>query len=150
MYTAVDMFTYNRKRKLDWIEAQKKLEADELAAARIAYMTNTATEEQIALVEEVNARAAASGDGFKLPSLLGAPKPIQTAPTPAAASSQSEWESGTEGNPPRSSSIIAAQARDAFDREKANQRQGGALDRVGLEETPKTEIQQPRRRGWLW
>ncbi|KAK4165638.1 hypothetical protein QBC43DRAFT_208413 [Cladorrhinum sp. PSN259] len=52
VYTAVDMMTYNKKRKAEWVEAQLKLEADSLEAARIAYMTGKATDEQISLVEE--------------------------------------------------------------------------------------------------
>jgi hypothetical protein len=77
-YTAVDMYTINRKRKNEFVEKMKQVEADSLEAARIAYMTNTANEEQVALVEEANRRArAADESGFKLPSLLGPPTPIQ-------------------------------------------------------------------------
>ncbi|KAM7186803.1 Cytochrome oxidase c assembly domain containing protein [Naviculisporaceae sp. PSN 640] len=62
VYTAVDMMTYNSKRKAEFIEAQKKLEADSLEAARLAYMTGKATEEQIALVEEAMERERAAGN----------------------------------------------------------------------------------------
>ncbi|CCC09711.1 unnamed protein product [Sordaria macrospora k-hell] len=58
-YTAADMIMYNKKRKAEFIEAQKKMEADSLEAARLAYITGKATEEQTALVEEyLGARSA--------------------------------------------------------------------------------------------
>ncbi|SPQ26723.1 c5b105de-5bf2-4223-99d3-b9484872129b [Thermothielavioides terrestris] len=78
-YTAFDMIRYNRKRTAEWVEAQKKIEADSLEAARIAYMTNQATEEQIALVEEQLERERETGrkTSFfsKLPSVLSNPEP---------------------------------------------------------------------------
>ncbi|KAK3942675.1 cytochrome oxidase c assembly-domain-containing protein [Diplogelasinospora grovesii] len=77
VYTAADMIVYNKKRKAEFIEAQKKMEADSLEAARLAYMTNKATDEQIALVEEANAREAGKAVPiFKMPTVLGAPSPI--------------------------------------------------------------------------
>lgn len=65
------MLRYNRARRAEWVEAQKKLEADELATARLAYLKGEATEEQIVLVEEANREAEAKGE--KLPPLLAAP-----------------------------------------------------------------------------
>lgn len=65
------MLRYNRARRAEWVEAQKKLEADELASARLAYLKGDATEEQIELVEEANREAEARGT--KLPPLLAAP-----------------------------------------------------------------------------
>ncbi|KAJ4303856.1 hypothetical protein N0V88_001453 [Collariella sp. IMI 366227] len=88
-YTAVDMIMYNKKRGGEWVEAQKKLEADSLEAARLAYMTNKATPEQAALVEEQLARereaGAASKTSFfnKMPSVLGAPEAAGTSATTA-------------------------------------------------------------------
>ncbi|KAK4126933.1 hypothetical protein N657DRAFT_640808 [Parathielavia appendiculata] len=74
VYTAVDMMMYNKKRSREWVEAQKKLEADSLEAARLAYMTGKATDEQIALVEEYLEREREAGrkTSFfdKLPSAL--------------------------------------------------------------------------------
>lgn len=66
------MLRYNRARRAEWIEAQKKFEADELATARIAYLKGDATEEQILLVEEANREAEEKG--VKLPSLLSPPE----------------------------------------------------------------------------
>ncbi len=60
-YTAVDMIIYNKKRGAEWAEAQKKLEADSLEVARIAYMTGKATDEQIDLVEDQLKRERESG-----------------------------------------------------------------------------------------
>ncbi|KAM7190244.1 Cytochrome oxidase c assembly domain containing protein [Rhypophila sp. PSN 637] len=77
VYTAVDMITYNSKRKAEFIEAQKKLEADSLEAARLAYLSGKATEEQIALVEEAMEREnyAPGGSGIftKMPNVLSKP-----------------------------------------------------------------------------
>lgn len=71
VYSVWDMLRYNRARRAEWIEAQKGLEADELATARLAYLKGEATEEQILLVEEANRAAEARGE--KLPPLLSAP-----------------------------------------------------------------------------
>lgn len=60
-YTAVDMIIYNKKRGAEWAEAQKKLEADSLEVARIAYMTGKATDDQIDLVEDQLKRERDSG-----------------------------------------------------------------------------------------
>jgi hypothetical protein len=65
------MLRYNRARRAEWVVAQKQLEADELASARLAYLKGSATEEQIELVEEANREAEAKGT--KLPPLLAAP-----------------------------------------------------------------------------
>ncbi|PON30473.1 hypothetical protein TGAM01_v200913 [Trichoderma gamsii] len=72
VYSVWDMLRYNRARRAEWIEAQKKFEADELATARIAYLKGDATEEQILLVEEANREAEEKG--IKLPSLLSPPE----------------------------------------------------------------------------
>lgn len=71
---------YNKKRKAEFIEAQRKMAADSLEAARLAYMTNKATPDQIALVEEALEReSGAEGSIFsKMPSIIGAPKAIPT------------------------------------------------------------------------
>ncbi|KAH7157756.1 cytochrome oxidase c assembly-domain-containing protein [Dactylonectria estremocensis] len=71
IYSVWDMLRYNRARRAEWVEAQKKLEADELASARLAYLKGEATEDQILLVEEANSEAEARGT--KLPPLLAAP-----------------------------------------------------------------------------
>ncbi|KAF5024229.1 hypothetical protein F66182_3743 [Fusarium sp. NRRL 66182] len=71
VYSVWDMVQYNRARRAEWVEAQKRLEADELASARLAYIKGSATEDQILLVEEAN--RAAEERGEKLPPLLEAP-----------------------------------------------------------------------------
>ena len=88
-YTAYDMITYNKKRSAEWVEKQKQLEADSLEAARVAYMTGKATEEQMALVEEQLKREAESGrktSFFSEMSVLGAPQPAGAAAAASAAS----------------------------------------------------------------
>ncbi|KAG6094784.1 hypothetical protein E4U30_003032 [Claviceps sp. LM220 group G6] len=72
VYSVWDMLQFNSARRAEWIEAQKKFEADELALARIAYLRGDATDEQIELVEEVNRRAQEKG--IKLPPLLDTPE----------------------------------------------------------------------------
>ncbi|KAK0616762.1 cytochrome oxidase c assembly-domain-containing protein [Immersiella caudata] len=203
-YTAADMMSYNKKRKAEFIEAQKRMEQDSLEAARLAYLSGKATEEQIALVEEALEREAAAGGApssifTKLPSVLGTPKPIDSgvervteavkwpASTPAAgnAGDKAEKKSGLwawmtsslkkneegddvassqrrlgyeslseedDGTGVRDSDLVRAvenkqallreKAHEAFEKEKENQRTGGPLDRVGLEE------EKPKKKGW--
>jgi hypothetical protein len=88
VFTAADMMIYNKKRSGEWAEAQKKLEADSLEAARIAYMTGKATDEQISLVEEQLERERLSGrktNFFSDVSVLGAPEAAGAAKASAAA-----------------------------------------------------------------
>ncbi|KAF4983923.1 hypothetical protein FZEAL_800 [Fusarium zealandicum] len=70
IYSVWDMLRYNRARREEWVEAQKKIEFDELSTARLAYLKGEATEDQILLVEEANREAEARGE--KLPPLLPA------------------------------------------------------------------------------
>ncbi|KAK3342672.1 cytochrome oxidase c assembly-domain-containing protein [Neurospora tetraspora] len=102
-YTAADMMVYNKKRKAEFIEAQKKMEADSLEAARLAYITGKATEEQTALVEEYLEREREAGRPkpsifSKLPSVIGAPTPITNETTEQTTTSVSEaatWPAAT-------------------------------------------------------
>ncbi|KAI1637710.1 hypothetical protein F4809DRAFT_603051 [Biscogniauxia mediterranea] len=71
-YAAIDMMMLNRKRRNEFFAMQKQMKEDSLESARLAYMTGTATEEQIALVEEATAKAQQAG--MQLPSLLSAPQ----------------------------------------------------------------------------
>ena len=48
------MVKFNRKRKAEFLAIQQELDAQSVDAARLAYMTNRATPEQIALIEEVD------------------------------------------------------------------------------------------------
>lgn len=154
------MLRYNRKRKAEFIEAQRKMSADSLEAARLAYMRGDASEEQISLVEEANARAGGAGGDFRLPSILSAPKPIsrrdeealgEHAAAAAAAegegkssglfgwfSSKKPAQDGTgTGEAPRSledKQDMLRKAHEAFEREKEAQRSGGPLDRLGTGE----------------
>jgi hypothetical protein len=198
-YTAGDMISYNRKRKAEFIEAQKRLESDSLGAARLAYMTGKATEEQILLVEEAMERDSDSnsttGVFTKLPSALGAPQTIDSGvervteaagkKVQAEEGAQEEgkkglwaWMTGSlkkeeegdevmsgqrrlgyeslseedDGTGVRDSDMVRAvehkqamlkeKAHAAFEKERQNQRTGGVLDRVGLEE------EKPKKKGW--
>lgn len=182
-YTAYDMLRYNRKRKAEFLEAQRQMGADSLEAARLAYMRGDATEDQMSLVEEANARIGpAGGEGFKLPSILSAPKPItrEEEEEKAAAAAESAasaaggesaqgdkkssglfgWFSSsgpggdsTSKDAPRAAATLEdkqdmiRKAREAFEKEKEAQRNGGPLDRIG---TQPIQPEQPKKKGWLW
>lgn len=146
------------------------MSADSLEAARLAYMRGDASEEQISLVEEANARAGGAGGDFKLPSILSAPKPItrdeeatgkgeQAAAAAAPAASGEGKSSGLFGwfsskkpaqdaaggsEAPRSledKQDMLRKAREAFEREKETQRSGGPLDRLGIDQSTASQTQ---------
>lgn len=232
VYTAFDMMAYNKKRKGEWIEAQRKLEADSLEAARIAYMTGKATEDQIALVEEQLERERRLGQTTsffdRIPSVIAPesasqqtsqqphkPSVVEAVSWPsstemaAAASaatvepvkeveeekkangslwswmtanlkkeeegdespsdrrlgyeSLSEEDDGTgvrdsdlvravEHRAKSASAAVKEKAHAAFEREKENERKGGPLDRIGLEEGEKAPQEKPaeKKKRWLW
>jgi hypothetical protein len=98
-YTAVDMISYNKKRKAEFFEVQKKLEADSLDAARLAYMTGKATEEQIALVEEAIEREGRIGSAshiFKKPEVNSAIKGENKSPN---VTEVAKWPGSVEAQP---------------------------------------------------
>ena len=83
------MMMYNRKRRTEFFALQKQLKEDSLEAARLAYMTGTATEEQIALVEDATAKAKEAG--ISLPSILSVPH----AAAPAGGRETASFEAST-------------------------------------------------------
>ncbi|KJR87750.1 uncharacterized protein SPSK_07621 [Sporothrix schenckii 1099-18] len=194
-YTTVDMLRFNSRRKKEFQAAQQQMDADSLAAARLAFMRGDATPAQAAMVEAAHEHeqavrssadggAAAAADAsrgeapiFKVPSLLGAPAPVAApvaAPEQEAAATTStdasswgggirSWFSSTPrakeeddaskaaGAPPKERDTgraleekqkaaaaayqaITDRARQALDSERANQRDGGPLDRLGLDD----------------
>lgn len=163
------MLQYNRARRAEWIEAQKKLEADSLAAARIAYLKGDATEEQILLVEEANREA--QEQGIKLPPLLSPPEhrthfeehvqPKFSRDEAAAEKKEGKGVFGvfsglfggskaveeaplaTEAGVVQS---IEAKAKDVWETEKQNQLKGGSLDQLGLDAS--NSVQKSGKRGW--
>ncbi|KAI6784545.1 uncharacterized protein J7T54_006590 [Emericellopsis cladophorae] len=167
VYSVWDMLRYNRARRAEWIEAQKKLEADELATARLAYLKGLATEEQIELVEEANREAEKRGE--KLPPLLAPPEhrthfeeTVQPAFTERAegggkgkgkgifglfSGSSKEEESNVSAvanNVQAEVQTIEDKAKVAWEHEKQNQHEGGSLDRLGTDPAPE------KKKGWLW
>ncbi|KAI1208637.1 uncharacterized protein F4807DRAFT_461574 [Annulohypoxylon truncatum] len=76
VYATADMMVYNRKRRNEFFAMQRQLQSDSLEAARLAYISNTATPEQAALVEEAEAKARDSGTS--LPPLLSPPRPMSS------------------------------------------------------------------------
>ncbi|KAF4807965.1 hypothetical protein CGCSCA5_v012886 [Colletotrichum siamense] len=166
IYSVYDMVTYNKQRRADFIEAQRKMEEDSLAAARLAFINGTATDAQVSLVEEAN--AAARESGTRLPPLLSAPTVTTQAEkifgtgraetaspdaaTAAAGSSApaAETQNKSSGWWPFSSSssvkptteAIQDKAKAAFDQERENQRRGGALDQIGLQPV------EEKKKGW--
>lgn len=80
VYTFIDMTRFNRQRKEEFLALQAKMLADSFEAARLAYIRGDASDEQIAMVEEANARVESGEGGFKLPSILGPPSAIKAEP----------------------------------------------------------------------
>lgn len=178
IYSVWDMLRYNRARRAEWVEAQKQLEADSLSAARIAYLKGTATEEQIALVEEANREAEAQG--IKLPPLLSPPEHrthfeehVQAAfkggaekkegkgvfgifsglfggKEASSDGSNTSSEAGTSAGSEALTQSIEAKAKDAWATEKENQRQGGSLDQLGLETASPGQPPSEKRGWWRW
>ncbi|KAI0155210.1 hypothetical protein GGR57DRAFT_464566 [Xylariaceae sp. FL1272] len=72
VYATADMMIYNRKRRNEFFAQQRQFKEDSLEAARLAYMTGSATPEQIALVEDATSKAKEAG--IALPSLLSTPR----------------------------------------------------------------------------
>lgn len=154
------MLRYNRARRAEWIEAQKKFEADELATARLAYLKGDATEDQIALVEEANREAEEKG--IRLPPLLSPPEHrthfeehVKAAfDGGKAAESQGKGILGFlwgGSNETAAGAASAAQsvgdlAKDAWEKEKENQRTGGSLDQLGLDTGSSSP--EPKKKGW--
>jgi hypothetical protein len=77
IYATADMMMYNRKRRGEFLALQKQFKEDSLEAARLAYMTGKASEEQIRQVEEATDKARQAG--MQLPPLLGPPQPAAAA-----------------------------------------------------------------------
>ncbi|KAK1248470.1 hypothetical protein MKX08_006690 [Trichoderma sp. CBMAI-0020] len=142
VYSVWDMLRYNRARRAEWIEAQKKFEADELATARIAYLKGDATEEQILLVEEANREAEEKG--IKLPSLLSPPehrthfeehvKSAFEGDQGQAAESKGKgilgyiWGGSDSKKSDASSTVSASAVQSAWQQEKENQLSVPALE----------------------
>ncbi|EFY89204.1 hypothetical protein MAC_04791 [Metarhizium acridum CQMa 102] len=174
VYSVWDMLQYNRARRAEWVEAQKKLEADSLAAARIAYLKGTATDEQILLVEEANREAKETG--VKLPPLL-APAEHRThfeehvKPKFSGdavdekkegkgvfglfsglfGGSTAAEETSSNATAPLAADggvvqSIETKAKGAWEIEKQNQLKGGSLDQLGLETD--SSGQKTGKRGW--
>lgn len=155
------MLRYNRARRAEWIEAQRKFEADELSTARLAYLKGDATEEQIALVEEANREAEEKG--IRLPPLLSPPEHrthfeehVKTAfEGGKAAESQGKGFLGfiwggsnpsTENSTSAAAQSVGDVAKDVWEKEKENQRNGGSLDQLGLETGGSAP--EPKKKGW--
>lgn len=170
------MLQYNRARRAEWVEAQKKLEADELATARLAYLKGEATAEQIILVEEANREAEAQG--IKLPPLLAPPehrthfeehfKPVLQTESKeekstgkgvlgffsGSTSKAKEGDASTQtaassSSPTEVAQAIEEKAKSAWETEKENQRRGGSLDQLGLE-TGVRDQSSTKKSWWPW
>ncbi|KAK8022937.1 hypothetical protein PG991_006818 [Apiospora marii] len=82
VYATVDMMMYNRKRRNEFFAMQQTLQSDSLDAARLAYMTGKASDEQITMVEEATERAKQAG--VPLPALLNPAHRRESAAAPAS------------------------------------------------------------------
>lgn len=114
LYATADMMVYNRKRRNEFFALQKQLRADSLEAARLAYMTGTASEEQVTLVEEAEAKARQSG--MNLPPLLSDPKSaagglavdnIERSVWPGEAMAESSMSAAEEVEQPKKKGLTA-------------------------------------------
>ena len=173
------MLRYNRARRAEWAEAQKKLEADSLATARLAYLKGEATPEQTVLVEEANRKAEESG--VKLPPLISPPehrthfeehvKPALQGDGGKASEQEgqgkgvlgalTEFFSGGEkkeaeraanaaaNKAEEEAQSIGSSVRGAWQQEKENQRRGGSLDQLGLEASGASQAA-PKKGWWPW
>ncbi|KAH8843006.1 hypothetical protein MCOR27_009132 [Pyricularia oryzae] len=155
-YAAFDMMVYNRKRKSEFIAAQKEMEESSLQAARLAYMRGDATAEQVALVEEAKAKGIDTSF-FSNTSTTTATKPPAAVAaaaaqpeTPAMDMNQTGWQAvkgflfgglktqdDVVAGKPRSEAAggivktVEDKAKAAFEKEKENQASGGMLDKIG-------------------
>lgn len=138
VYAVIDMIKFNRKRREDFVRAQQKIASDAFQSARLAFVNGTATEEQKLLVEE--AIQDAERAGTKLPPLLSAPAsaPAEEAGSPASLWDKVDAQVKAEGG----------EAQGVLERERENQRRGGPLDKLGLEEEGKKEGS--KRWWWPW
>ena len=141
VYAVVDMVKFNRKRREEFMEAQRRIESDAFQSARLAFINGTATDEQARLVEEAIQEAERTGN--KLPPLLSEPGGAEADKT-TVAKDASLWEKvdaqvKAEGGSVPSQGIL--------ERERENQRRGGPLDKLGLEADGKTERSGKR---WWW
>lgn len=139
VYAVVDMLRFNRKRRDDFMEAQRKIESDAFQAARLAFINGTATDEQARLVEE--AIQDAERAGTKLPPLLSSPAGPKADET-ASGKEASIWD--------KVDAQVKAEGgaqQGVLERERENQRRGGPLDKLGLEAEGKTEGSGKR---WWW
>ncbi|KAK0388109.1 hypothetical protein NLU13_4353 [Sarocladium strictum] len=172
IYSVWDMIRYNRARRAEWLAAQKALEDDALASARMAYMQGKATPEQITMVEEANREAEAHGT--KLPPLLSPPErrthfeeTIQpklqgegkgvfgvvaglfgggkTEAGEAAVAVADDAASGVT----HTGKAVEEKASAAWEAELENQRRGGPLDQLGLD-TASSSSTENKKKGWGW
>ncbi|KAI2468231.1 hypothetical protein F4781DRAFT_399299 [Annulohypoxylon bovei var. microspora] len=88
VYATGDMMVYNRKRRNEFFAMQRQLKSDSLEAARLAYISGSASPEQLALVEEAEAKARQSGTS--LPPLLSAPRSMSASPPPTTGEGVTE------------------------------------------------------------
>jgi len=144
------MVKYNRKRRDDFIEAQRHMEDDELSKARLAFLNGTATEEQVRLVEY--ALKDAEQKGLTLPPLLSAPgtTPERAKEEPSLFQQiEAQVQAAEAGGVAHAAKMeeMRRKVKDAFKKEKESQRQGGMLDQIGLETAQKPEAP-AKKSGW--
>lgn len=152
-YTFYDMLTYNKKRTAEWVEAQKRIEADSLEAARLAYMTNKATEEQIALVEEQLERERESGHKtsfFSKFSVLGTPEPAAAAAANKTSSS-SPPAATTEPEADAAWATATTQSRQAVTETGRAAKEASSPAQQDASSSPAAEPPKKTRSGvWAW
>ncbi|KAL2205895.1 hypothetical protein CC79DRAFT_1334221 [Sarocladium strictum] len=176
IYSVWDMIRYNRARRTEWLAAQKALEDDALASARMAYMQGKATPEQALLVEEANRDAEAHGT--KLPPLLAPPErrthfeeTIQPklesqgkgvfgvvaglfggASKAAEKAEDAAVTAGAEAVSGTTNAVksVEEKAASAWESELENQRRGGSLDQLGLDAAGSASASSGKKGWWPW
>lgn len=151
VYAMGDMIVFNRRKKREFHIEQKQIHLAQLAAAREAIALNTATPEQIEFIE-MEEKLDRYEEGLKnKPGMLkrttewltsglskedaaAAAKEEESGIMKAVQDRREEIKDGVE----KKKEDFTETARAAWDREKKLQEQGGMLDRVGLDEKPKT------------
>jgi hypothetical protein len=137
------MVKMNRQRREDFRLAQKQMEDDALQTARVAFLNGSATDAQARLVEDAIRKAEETGT--KLPPILSPPKwqternaaAAATTAAPAVAEARAKeggsiWDK-VDAQVKAEGGGVGAKARDAYEKELGNQRNGGPLDKLGTE-----------------
>jgi hypothetical protein len=106
VFAVYDMVRFNRRRRREFQEQVAQFEPGSLNEARLAYITGTADEEQVAMVEAANRLAEEMGQ--TLPPLLQ--RPAEGTLAESAFGGNSEKGAGGQNRPAADAMAVAAAA----------------------------------------